>query len=289
MNTPVTTIQDCINLIKKELQTSYPDTEIRSFINLIFGHLFSYSASQLYIHKTQAVSADDFKKLTAIIDGLKKHQPIQYLLGETEFYGLIFKIGPAVLIPRPETEELVQWIIESFKGEKPIVLDIGTGSGCMAVSLAKFIKGSTIFALDVSGDALEIAQKNARLNKAKVSFYADDILNPQSKINLPQFDCIVSNPPYVKEQEKELMQKNVLDNEPHLALFVPDNDALVFYRTICNFARQHLKKDGWLYFEINERLGKSVVDLMQTQGFSNAELRKDLFDKDRMVRGQWEN
>ncbi|MCF8371023.1 MAG: peptide chain release factor N(5)-glutamine methyltransferase [Bacteroidales bacterium] len=280
-------MQDCINLVKKELQTTYPDTEIRSFINLIFGHLFSYSPSQLYINQNQAVSTNNYEKLATITEGLKKYRPIQYLLGETEFYGLKFKIGPAVLIPRPETEELVQWIIESFRDGNPTILDIGTGSGCIAVSLAKFIQGSKVFALDVSTYALEIAQKNARLNKTTVSFYVDDILKPQTKINLPLFDCIVSNPPYVKEQEKELMQKNVLDNEPHLALFVPDNDALVFYHAICNFAKQHLKKGGWLYFEINEQLGESAVELMQTKGFSNVELKKDLFDKDRMVRGSW--
>lgn len=289
MNRPITTLKDCINLLKKELQTSYPNTEIKSFTNLIFRHLFNYSASQLYINQTQAVSQSDYQKLSGIIEGLKRYQPIQYILGETEFYGLKFKTGPAVLIPRPETEELVQWIIENYREQNPSILDVGTGSGCIAVSLAKFITGSTVYAFDVSPDALEIAQENARLNDARISIYADDILNPKSEINLQKFDCIVSNPPYVKEEEKELIQKNVLEYEPHLALFVPNNDALVFYSTICKFAQQHLKMGGWLYFEINERLGKSVLELMQEEGFSHLELKQDLFGKDRMVRGRMKN
>lgn len=285
MNSSKRTIRDCINLVKKELHAICPETEIRSFSNLIFEELFGLSSAQVFIRESFVVNDEDFQKIQVITTDLKDHKPIQYILGKTEFYGLQFTVSPDVLIPRPETEELVKWILDKTKMINPAILDIGTGSGCIAVTLAKNISGAKVSAMDVSTKALEVARENALLNQVQINFIHDDILHPKTD-QQSQFDCIVSNPPYVRELEKSAMQKNVLDYEPHQALFVPDNDALVFYRAICRYAKTHLVKMGWLYFEINESLGNQVVELMKQHGFSNIELRQDLFGKDRMVRGQ---
>jgi len=208
-------------------------------------------------------------------------------LGKTSFYGLEFEVNSNVLIPRPETEELVDWIIRSTKyevrGTKLKVLDIGTGSGCIAISLAKNIPNAEVFAIDVSEKALATAQKNAESNQVNVTFLEKNILEIY---DLEQhFDIIVSNPPYVRELEKQEIKKNVLDNEPHLALFVDDNDALIFYRKIAELAMKNLSPNGQLFFEINQYLGKEMIDLLEKMGFKNVELRKDIYGNDRMVKG----
>lgn len=212
--------------------------------------------------------------------------PIQYLLGKTSFYGLDFEVNENVLIPRPETEELVDWILESQKSKaesrKLKILDIGTGSGCIAVSLAKNLSDAKVFAIDVSEKALATAKKNAEINAVEITFISQNILETQ---DLGQkFDIIVSNPPYVRHLEKEEIKKNVLDNEPHLALFVEDNDALIFYRKIAELAQKNLSSSGQLYFEINQYLGKEMIELLETMNFKNVELRKDIYGNDRMTR-----
>jgi release factor glutamine methyltransferase len=231
----------------------------------------------------------DFAFWDVILQELKKEVPIQYLLGKTNFYGLDFEVNENVLIPRPETEELVEWIVkENAKTDKTKtlkILDIGTGSGCIAVSLAKNLPNAKVYAIDVSKKALETAKRNAINNKVEVTFLLNDVLELEE---LPyDFDIIVSNPPYVRHLEKEEIKKNVLDYEPHLALFVEDHDALIFYKKIATLAQDNLFKNGQLYFEINQYLGKEMIDLLEEMEFKNIELRKDIYDNDRMLRGSF--
>ena len=218
---------------------------------------------------------------------LKKEVPIQYLLGKTNFYGLDFEVNENVLIPRPETEELVEWIINEnlkyIKVKKLKILDIGTGSGSIAVSLAKNIPNARVFALDVSKKALETAKRNAKNNNVDVTFIHQNILEIEDLKN--DFDVIVSNPPYVRNLEKQEIKKNVLDYEPHLALFVEDDDALIFYRKIAEIAQRNLIENGQLFFEINQYLGNEMKDLLQNMNFRNIELKKDIYGNDRMMKG----
>jgi release factor glutamine methyltransferase len=203
----------------------------------------------------------------------------------THFYGLEFEVNSAVLIPRPETEELVDWIVQKSKiknqKSKIKILDIGTGSGCIAIALAKNLPNAQVFALDVSEQALATAKTNAELNQVTIQFLHQSILETENLCQ--QFDVIVSNPPYVRELEKQEIKKNVLDNEPHLALFVEDNDALIFYRKIAQLAQKNLNPQGQLYFEINQYLGQEMLDLLREMGFKNSELRQDIYGNDRMI------
>jgi release factor glutamine methyltransferase len=226
--------------------------------------------------------------LKNIVKRLQKEEPIQYIIGTTEFYGLPFLVDKNTLIPRPETEELVSWVIEevaklqSNTVSKLSILDIGTGTGCIPISLAKNLPKAKITAVDISSKALEIAKKNAQLNKVTINFIELDILTTKS---LPQeFDVIVSNPPYVRELEKEEIKNNVLKNEPQLALFVADENPLIFYNKIAYLAKQQLSKNGMLFFEINQYLGKETVNMLAKKGFKNIQLKKDLFGNDRMIK-----
>ena len=219
-------------------------------------------------------------------------KPIQYILGETYFYGLPFKVNPSVLIPRPETEELVDWILSVCRSEQienrqssiKNLIDIGTGSGCIAISLKKNLPKGEVFALDIAKDTLATAQQNAILNDVDVNFIQDDILNSQISHLTTQFSLIVSNPPYVKEDERPAMNNNVLANEPHRALFVTNENPLIFYDAIADFALQYLEKNGILFFEINEYLGEQTMQLLKDKNFINIELRKDMQGKDRMIK-----
>ncbi|MBP8157129.1 MAG: peptide chain release factor N(5)-glutamine methyltransferase [Flavobacterium sp.] len=230
-----------------------------------------------------------------IVSDLKSHKPIQYILGETEFYGLPFLVNENVLIPRPETEELVALIIKEGKGKreegKVRILDIGTGSGCIPIALKKNLPNAEVYAVDVSEKALATAKKNSELNDVKVNFINVDILKindlkqlPTSNFQLPTFfDIVVSNPPYVRNLEKAEIHPNVLEFEPHLALFVEDNDALLFYRKITELAKKNLNLNGQLYFEINQYLGKETLALVESFGFKNVKLIKDIYGNDRMI------
>ncbi len=214
-------------------------------------------------------------------------EPVQYVIGETDFYGLTFNIAKGALIPRPETEELVEWGINSFNGENAVtgkILDIGTGSGCIAISVAKNTE-ATVEAWDISDEALSIATDNAKKNDVKVDFRKVDVLNfmPTDK-DRGEYCCIFSNPPYICNSESEDMENNVLDYEPHIALFVPDSDPLLFYRKIAEIGKELLMNDGMLFFEINRRFGKETVDMLTRLGYSDIELRQDQFENDRMVK-----
>jgi release factor glutamine methyltransferase len=219
------------------------------------------------------------KAFTRLIAG----EPIQYVLGEAPFYGRFFHVAPGVLIPRNETEELVQLIVQKHKG-KVKILDLGTGSGCIAITLALECAKAEVTAIDISDDALAIAKHNAEALNAKLNFVKKDIL--QADLQLGTFDLMVSNPPYVLERERSLMQKNVLEHEPQLALFVPDSDPLRFYKAIAKHARENLKSNGYLYFEINEAFGAEVVEQMKLEGFSDIQIYQDINGKDRIVYGK---
>lgn len=276
-------MQNAIKHIQSELQGLYPETEIRSFGNLIVQKLTGFSRTQIILNKNTIFSEKQLHTIKSFIEKLKKFVPIQYILGETEFYGLTFIVNNSVLIPRPETEELVAWIDTENKKDATLqILDIGTGSGCIAIALKHELQNSTIDAFDISEKALETALNNAKYNNLEVNFLLVDILNPSDFGK--KWDIIVSNPPYIPEQEKVEIEPNVLDHEPHLALFVPDNDPLLFYRNIAYFAKNHLQPGGKLYFEIHRKFGESCVKLLSEMGFQDIELRKDISGNDRMVR-----
>ncbi|WP_033961807.1 peptide chain release factor N(5)-glutamine methyltransferase [Psychroserpens jangbogonensis] len=270
------------------LDDNYGKDEVNSFFDLIMEHHLGIKRIQLVLDPEYAITSGQEQLFSNALVELNNNSPIQYMLGETEFYGLPFKVNEYTLIPRPETEELVEWIITSYMQQSEEshlkILDIGTGSGCISISLAKNLPEVNVHALDVSEKALDIAKKNAKLNDVIVEFIHDDILNPRVSSS-PSFDIIVSNPPYVRNLEKTEIKPNVLDNEPHLALFVDDENPLQFYKAICAFAQNNLKEDGILYFEINEYLGKEMILLLEEFSFKSIELKKDLFGKDRMIKG----
>ena len=271
----------------QELTPIFDEGESESFFYLILEDKQQLKRIDLALHPGLTFSEDEIKGWNSILEQLKQEIPVQYLLGKTNFYGLDFEVNANVLIPRPETEELVEWIIKSngvLQNSKSLkILDIGTGSGCIAISLAKNIPNAEVFAIDVSEKALATAQKNAAINKVEVTFIHKNILETADLEQ--QFDIIVSNPPYVRNLEKQEIKKNVLDNEPHLALFVEDNDALIFYRKIAELAQKNLSENGQLFFEINQYLGQEMIDLLEKMNFKNIELRKDIYGNDRMTLG----
>jgi release factor glutamine methyltransferase len=278
-------MQTAINHILSELKGLYPETEIKSFSYLIIEKLTGFSRTEIIVNKNTLFSDEQHHVIETFIEKLKKNVPIQYILGETEFFGLTFNVNESVLIPRPETEELVEWIhSENNRSADLNILDIGTGSGCIAIALKHEFPNASVHAFDISEQALNTARSNAERNKLDVTFSRTDILNaPETE---QRWDIIVSNPPYVTEQEKSSILPNVLEHEPHLALFVPDNDPLLFYRSIALFAKQHLKPQGKLYFEINRSFGVETMELLTNLGFCNVELRKDISGNDRMVRAE---
>ena len=276
----------------QELSPIYDAGEAESFFFLILEAKKQLKRIDLALNPDLTFFDEEIQLWNSILEQLKKEIPVQYLLGKTSFYGLEFEVNENVLIPRPETEELVDWIIRSRKlsfdsaqddSGKIKILDIGTGSGCIAISLAKNIPNAQVFAIDVSEKALATAKRNAEINGVEVAFLEKNILEIEDLGQ--QFDIIVSNPPYVRELEKEEIKKNVLDNEPHLALFVEDDDALVFYRKIAELAQKNLSPNGQLFFEINQYLGKEMMELLEKMNFKNIELRKDIYGNDRMIRG----
>ena len=271
----------------QELTPIYDAGEAESFFYLILEEKNQMKRIDLALRADLEFSKEELLVWNSILEQLKKEIPIQYLLGKTSFYGLDFEVNESVLIPRPETEELVDWILSNNRiiqeSKNLKILDIGTGSGCIAISLAKNIANSQVYAIDVSEKALATANKNAELNNVNVTFINQNILETEDL--LQQFDIIVSNPPYVRNLEKEEIKKNVLDNEPHLALFVEDNDALIFYRKIAELAQKNLSENGQLFFEINQYLGKEMIDLLEKMNFATIELRKDIYGNDRMLKG----
>ena len=269
------------NKIHEGLATAYSDGEIKALTRIIATELLGVSQMAFYLKDDLTLSAEQQSLLDNAIERLKKQEPIQYILGYSDFCGLRFKVTPATLIPRPETSELVEWIASEATGKESI-LDIGTGSGCIAVSLAHKIPQSKVTAWDISHEALAVAAENSKANSQAVTFEQVDILAHQPTSEL--FDIIVSNPPYIKENEKETMHANVLDWEPHTALFVPDSDPLLFYRTIAEKGLALLSPGGRLYFEINRAHGKETMKMLTALGYKEIELRKDFAENDRMIR-----
>ncbi|WP_308992118.1 peptide chain release factor N(5)-glutamine methyltransferase [Mariniflexile litorale] len=290
-------LKDIQNTFHEELDSLYGKEEVDSFFFMLIESY--YHISRIKLAMEPQMLFENYDAILIALELLKKQHPIQYILGETEFYGLPFKVNEHTLIPRPETEELVEWIIHQHQvseNQSPIILDIGTGSGCIAIALAKQLPNAKVYALDVSTQALKMAKKNAELNAVDVEFIEADILKTEDQKPMTggiwnlefetlKFDIIVSNPPYVREQEKQQMKPNVLDNEPHLALFVKDDDPLLFYKAITRFALDKLSENGSLFFEINEYLGNDMIQLLVKHHFSHIELKQDLFRKDRMIKG----
>ena len=272
------------NQFIEALTNLYGADEAESFFYLILENKHNLRRVDMALNPDLSFSEAQLQVWNSLLEQLQLEIPIQYLLGSTSFYGLEFKVNENVLIPRPETEELVDWIIENQKGknQKIKILDIGTGSGCIAISLAKNLPHAQVFAIDVSKGALATAKENAKANEVNVHFIEQNILETTDL--LQDFDIIVSNPPYVRELEKQEIKNNVLEHEPHLALFVANDDALVFYIKITALAQKNLVAQGELYFEINQYLGKEMVAMVQDFGFTTIELKKDIYANDRMLR-----
>ena len=273
------------NFFQNGLLGYYPKEEINTFFYRICEQYLDYKRIDVSLKSETLINPETFEYFETIISRLLTYEPIQYILGTTAFFGLEFKVDSNVLIPRPETEELVAWILKQTDSSQSLkILDIGTGSGCIAISLAKHLPNAEIYALDVSPKALEIAELNAQQNAVKLNMIQANVL--EWKPTDLSFDLIVSNPPYVRESEKERMAPNVLEHEPHLALFVENDNPLVFYRAIVELGKQTLKKQGQLYFEINEYLGKETQALFSSDTFEDVQLKSDIFGKHRMICAQ---
>ena len=271
-----------IKEITLQLVPQYSDSEARSIAILLMCNITGLSYTELLIH-TPSLNEEQEEELRKKIERVKKNEPLQYVLGETKFYGRRFKCDQRALIPRPETEELTDWIINDVSNDGNIrILDIGCGSGCIAITLSKEIKNSIVTALDISEEAISLTEENCKINNCKVECINDDIFN----FSDAQYDIIVSNPPYICDNEAADMESNVIDYEPHLALFVPDNSPLKFYEKITEYAARNLRSRGKLYFEINRKYGKEMQLLLEKFGFINIELRKDISNNDRMIKGE---
>lgn len=271
------------NFFQNGLLGYYPKDEISAFFYRVCEQYLDFKRIDVSLKSETLITPETFEYFETIISRLLTYEPIQYILGTTFFFGLEFKVDANVLIPRPETEELVAWILKQADPNKPLkILDIGTGSGCIAVSLAKHLPNAEVYALDVSPAALEMAQHNAQQNDVQLNCIEANVLEwTNTELS---FDIIVSNPPYVRESEKEFMAPNVLEHEPHLALFVENESPLVFYKAIVELSKINLKKEGLLYFEINEYLGDETKALFSLDDFEDVQLKADIFAKNRMMR-----
>lgn len=282
---PFYSLKYVFDLIKQDLLARFADEEANALRSIIFDNVLRISQYRAYTEPAMEVSKADYERVVLVVNRLLNDEPIQYILAETEFFGLPFRVDSRVLIPRPETEELVSWIVADHGNAEGLnVADIGTGSGCIAIALAGRLKRANVCAVDVSHDALDVARQNALLNKVNISWLCLDILSNAPFPSGYAFDVMVSNPPYVRNSERAQMQPNVLNNEPGLALFVPDSDPMLFYTAIAKRARKMLKPNGSLYFEINEAFGTATRLMLQNFGFVDVEVRKDIFGKDRMVK-----
>ena len=282
MKMPNNTVSSASAYFKDELKSFFDASEITSMLYIVFEHYFGLSKTDLILNADKQLSESELLKVIYTVKDLKNKKPLAYILGEWEFLGLKFRVNEYTLIPRPETEELVNLILKENTGDLT-VLDIGTGTGCIPISLKQHNKSLTVFGCDVSEEALLIASKNIESNNVAVELMKYDILKNKNNKFKEQLDVIVSNPPYIPTEEKQLMNDNVLNYEPHLALFVEDKSPLLFYDAISDFALINLKEDGKLYFEINENYGVEVKELMEQKGFKNVNIVKDINDKDRIV------
>lgn len=285
------TLNEARTVLTKELTTLYDNDELKNIIDLVLEYVTSMPRSEQVKTKLAYLTCTQLETIDSITERLKNNEPVQYVLGEAWFGGIKFKVNKNVLIPRPETEELVDWVIkgsqklnpDSYRDKSQNILDVGTGSGCIPITLKKKLPDAAISAIDVCSEALFVATENAIEHNADVDFILLDFLDEEKWQELGQFDIIVSNPPYVKQSETQRMHERVLDFEPRLALFVPDDDALLFYRKLSDFSLKHLKPGGSLFVEINEALGDAIVNLFRSAGFKDIELKKDMQRKDRMI------
>lgn len=280
------TVKDVSAEFRKELSALYDTKEIDSLCMIVLAEITGTSSAKIKAFPELEIPEEQSTKINQTLIRLKTGEPVQYILGHTEFFGLPFKVNPSVLIPRPETEELVEWIISSAENSQLTaerILDIGTGSGCIAISLKKNLDAK-VSAIDISDAALNTAKQNAELNYVNINFIHADILNLKSELGNSKFEIIVSNPPYVTLEDKKQMHLNVTDFEPHNALFVPEDDPLIFYKEIADFAAKHLEKGGLLFFEINESYSEEMIGLLNSRAFINIELRKDMSGKFRMMK-----
>lgn len=278
------TINDFRERFRKLLSGMYEPEEIKNLCFLAIEHVMHMNRVEVSLSRNLEIPADKLGELSDVLARLEKSEPIQYIIGFTEFYGLNLQVNPSTLIPRPETEELVDWIInsENTTGKQPLkIVDVGTGSGCIAIALAKHIENATVEAIDISQNALATAYQNAKINEVAIHFYHQDILETERFEST--YDIIVSNPPYVRDSEKREMRNNVLQNEPESALFVSNTDPLLFYKKIGTLAFKSLTQEGRLFFEINEYLGQEMRGLLESIGFTNISLKRDMFGKDRMM------
>jgi len=276
------TITEFKKIARNSLMHRYPEREINSIVDLLLEKKVNLKKTTLLLNPNTTLPEEKTQEMLSVIDELKAGKPIQYILGETEFYDLTFSVDSNTLIPRQETEELVDWIIHTNKNHTAKILDIGTGTGCIAISLARHLPHCQVKALDDQEKTIKKARENACLNNVKVDFFCLDILQHALPEN---FDVIVSNPPYVLESEKNIMHQNVLEHEPKNALFVPDSNPLRYYKRIVELARIHLTKQGVIYFEINEHFGQQVFQLLEENGFSDVQLKNDINNKPRMIKG----
>lgn len=276
-------MQVTIQYIESQLNGFYPPSEISAFVRLIMESVFNLSYTDMILQRDRVFVENEQKRVMQIVERLKTYEPVQYILGETEFYGLKLAVSPAVLIPRPETEELVTWVLESDIADNSSLMDIGTGSGCIALALKANAPKVLVAGVDVSETALQMAKNNAARNNLDVEFRKADILK-WNYYTWEFHDIIVSNPPYVRESEKRQMEANVLKYEPCGALFVGDDDPLVFYREIAGLALKYLKHEGFLFFEINESLGQQMIEMLHSMGFKDIQLKKDINGRNRMMR-----
>ena len=273
-------LKEAIEQLRSGLAGVAEPQEVQAMIRIICEDIFNYD--QVDVALRQESELPDFaqERVTEIIARLRRHEPLQYIVGSARFHGHRFKVTPAVLIPRPETEQLIDMIIDENSASDLRVLDMGTGSGCIAISLARALKFAQVDALDVSRDALAVARENAAALKVKVRFFESDMLSPQPPA---RYDIIVSNPPYVCWSERESMERNVLDYEPGQALFVPDNDPLLFYKAIAAYAAASLERGGRLYLEINQRFGNEIKRLLEGNGFNEVRIIEDSYGKTRFA------
>lgn len=284
-------LREIKNIYHSELDAIYGKEEVNSFFYLLIEHYFDLERFVLAIQPDLVIDKKQETIIFQALSELKLEKPIQHIIGMAYFMDLEFKVNEDVLIPRPETEELVRWILDDFKdtAKNLTILDMGTGSGCIPISLDKNLTDAKVFGLDISADALKVAEENNRLLGANVKFFQVDMLSLMSETSTKEleqkFDVIISNPPYVRELEKVEMRNNVIDHEPGLALFVPDEDPLKFYRAVVNFAAEHLNENGCLYLEINQYLGEETKQLLEKSNFKTIEFRKDMFGNDRKIKG----
>jgi len=283
-------MQEATYSLLNQLRTIYPEEEADQITDWVMENLTGSKKVERMIYKNTSITDKEKLRLQQITERLMQHEPVQYVLNEAWFCGLKFYVDKNVLIPRPETEELVEWIISTpiaIGGKFPIdtlkILDVGSGSGCISIALKRKLRKAEVWSCDISEDALQVAQKNANDLSVDVNFLHLDFLNKKQREKLSSFDIVVSNPPYVPERDKEQMQPNVLKYEPAMALFVPDNDALIFYKAIADFGKRHLNKSGTIYIEIHENIGEAVSQLFLSSNYS-IELKKDMQGKERMIK-----